>query len=104
MVHPYIAVHTLERLVCIVAAVELLGDPMTSVLEDGSGDGGSAVEICLKLVVDLPLDRNVIVSLDPEDVTTGQENDVIAEMLMYTKAHKIKEYSSLYQHWFLYVN
>lgn len=67
---------------CIVAAVELLGDPLTSVPEDGSEDGESSVLICLQLVVDLPLDRPVVVSLDTEDVTTGQGMEMTLILLI----------------------
>ena len=50
------------------ASVGLQSPTMLSVLE-----GEDIPEICVQLVVDvLPLDRDVVVILDTEDITTGQ--------------------------------
>ena len=61
-------------LIYAVASVALISPLISSVLEDGSEGGMSSVEVCVQLVLSypFPLDRDVFVILDAEDVTTGQ--------------------------------
>ena len=64
--------YTLSRII-IVASVALLGPAVVSVIEDGSeGMMRSSVDICLELVVEVAVERDVVVFLDVENITAGQ--------------------------------
>ena len=64
--------YTLSRII-VVASVALLGPAVVSVIEDGSeGMMRSSVDICLELVVEVAVERDVVVFLDVENITAGQ--------------------------------
>ena len=56
--------------------MELVGPGIASVVEDDEKESGSRVDLCVELVIEplLPIDRAVVVILDTEDVTTGNED------------------------------
>jgi hypothetical protein len=67
-----------------VASVALTSPPRSSVPEDGSEGVMSNVQVCVQLVLSypIPLDRDVFVILDTEDVTTDSSDYSLPEALL----------------------
>ena len=64
-----------------MASVVLTSPPVVSLYEDGSIDSmRSSVDICLQLLVEDIIDRNVNMFLKIDDITTGQYNDIIINL------------------------
>lgn len=83
-------------LILTVAFVELVSAEVATVVEDDDQGMGSSVELCVELLLEpvLPVDRDVVVILDNEDVTTGDYMTMSLYKTLWCEKYYVKSTGS----------